>query len=326
MEIADVTDGGGWSRGDLDRLPSEARTVVSALAEPLARSTLVVAPPSGTPGAWAGAPSAVLVDGVYWLAYRLRRPMGKGRGYANVVARSDDGAHFDTVAVVQRDAFAAESLERPTLTHTADGRWRLYVSCATPDSFHWRVDLLEADAPEELRDATPRTVLAGSSQWAVKDPVIVRADDGWHLWASCHPLDDMVHTDRMISAHATSDDGVSWRWRDTALQGRPEHWDSRGARITSVLANGQATVAFYDGRASAAENWEERTGVAVSSGGFAQSFTAVGDGPVAQSPHAGRGLRYLSIVAMPNGGHRLYFEITRPDGAHELRTVLSPTP
>ncbi len=30
-------------------------------------------------------------DGTFWLAYRLRRPVGVGRGYANVVARSDDG-------------------------------------------------------------------------------------------------------------------------------------------------------------------------------------------------------------------------------------------
>jgi len=26
-------------------------------------------------------------------------------------------------------------------------------------------------------------------------------------------------------------------------------------------------------------------------------------------------------VTLPNGSHRLYFEMTRPDSAHELRTL-----
>src|ERR1700712_40325 len=93
-------------------------------------AAVAVPPPDVRPGAWAGAPSALLVDGVFWLAYRLRRPLGEGRGYANVVARSDDGVHFETVATVERDAFGAESLERPSLVITPEGTWRLYVRCA----------------------------------------------------------------------------------------------------------------------------------------------------------------------------------------------------
>jgi hypothetical protein len=292
--------------------------IAKALATPLHESSVVVGPPSIGAGSWAGAPSALLVDGTYWLAYRLREPIG--RGFANVVARSDDGISFEPVAQVHRDAFGADSLERPTLALTDHGSWRLYVSCASPGNGHWRIDLLEAATPEGLATAAARTILPGSSRQAVKDPVIVRDEQGWHLWASCHPLDDPAHTARMTSEYATSHDGVGWRWHGVALAGRAGHWDARGVRVSAVMLERGSAVAFYDGRASAEENWEERTGVAL--GSSWRAFAAVGDAPVAQSPHPPGGLRYLSVVFLPDGSKRLYFELCRHDGAHELRTKL----
>src|SRR5688572_22604458 len=108
---------------------------------------LVVPAPAGGPGNWAGAASATLVDGVYWLTWRVRRPLTDGRGVAVVVARSDDGVHFEKVADVSRDAFGAESFERPVLVALPGGGWRLYLSCATPGSKHWWVDSLTAPTP-----------------------------------------------------------------------------------------------------------------------------------------------------------------------------------
>ncbi len=283
---------------------------------------VALAPDDPRPGAWAGGPSAQLVDGTWWLAYRLRRPVGEGRGVANVVARSADGVHFTPVVEVSKDAFGAESLERPALVHTPDGRWRLYVSCATPGTRHWRVDLLEAGSVEELATAAPHTVLPGSATSAVKDPVIRYDGEQWHLWASVHPLDDPDATDRMTTEHATSPDGVDWTWRRTALTGTDGSWDARGVRFATVVLHGSRTWALYDGRASAAENFEERTGLAVAQDG---RFTAVGDAPLLQSPHTPFGLRYCDVVAVPGGGARWFYEATRADGAHELRTVLLPS-
>jgi hypothetical protein len=267
-------------------------------------------------------PSAQLVEGTWWLAYRLRRPVGEGRGYGNVVARSADGVHFTPVAQLGKDGFGAESLERPALVHTPEGRWRLYVSCATPGSRHWRVDLLEAGSVAGLATAVPRTVLPGSDTVAVKDPVLRHDGRRWHLWASVHPLTDPGATDRMTTEHATSDDGVDWTWQGTALAGTPGSWDARGVRFTTVVLDGDRSWALYDGRASAAENWEERTGLARASGDG--RFASSGDGPLLQSPHPPHGLRYADAVAVPGGGTRWYYEATRADGAHELRTVLLP--
>jgi hypothetical protein len=292
-------------------------------------ATVAVRPPGDGAGNWVGAPSAVLVDGVIYLAYRVRAPLGEGRGLAVVLARSVDGVTVETLTEVTKDRFGAESLERPALLRTADGRWRLYVSCATPGSKHWWVDLLEADTPEGLAAAPRRTVLPGDERHAVKDPVIVVVDGTWHLWASVHPLDVPMHEDRMTTEHYTSRDGLAWIHQGTVLGPRTDRWDARGVRVSAVFRIDGQWGATYDGRASAAENWEERTGLAYAATTADDGpgvFVAQGHEPVAESPYAGHGLRYLSVVELPEGGYRLYYEATRADGAHELRTELLRPP
>jgi hypothetical protein len=297
-----------WSLDDVDGLFADVET-----------ARVVVEPERTGPGSWAGAPSAVADDGAVFLAYRLRRPVGQGRGYATVVACSQDGEHFSTVAVLHRDSFGGDSLERPCLVRTPDRRWRLYVSVATPGSKHWRVDLLEADEPAGLVTADAVTVLPGDNGLAVKDPVVRFVDGTWHAWASRHPLDDPDATDRMTTDHATSLDGRGWVWDGTALAGRPGQWDARGVRVADVLLD--HGVAFYDGRASAEQNWEEQTGLAVLDS--LGRWTAVGDRPVGVSPHGLGGLRYVSTVRIEDGSTRFYVEVTRADGAHDLRTFVA---
>jgi hypothetical protein len=263
------------------------------------------------PGSWAGAPSAQQdSDGGWVVAYRVRTPAT--RGGIVVVARGTDGEHLEPVATLGRDRFGAESLERPALVRLRDGRWRLYVSCATPGTKHWRIDVLDAADPAGLAGAPPRTVLPGDGSIGVKDPVVRQDADGWRAWVCCHPLDRPGAEDRMHTRLATSDDGLRWTWRGTVLTGTAGAWDARGARVTAVLADGRAA---YDGRATAEENFAERTGLARPGGGTGGRLVADADAPVAD-------VRYLDVVPLAGGGHRLYYEAPLPDGSHELRTTL----
>jgi predicted GH43/DUF377 family glycosyl hydrolase len=297
---------------------NKREVAVSALTPRPEQSALVVAPPGAGDGHWAGAPSAVAHDGTVHLAYRLRRPLGQGRGHAVVVARSSDGEHFTPLLTIEKDELDCESLERPALVRTPDGTWRLYLSAATPGTKHWRVEVVEAADPAAFDVRNRRVTLPGDDKTGVKDPVIVRHDGLWHLWASCHPLADPAEADQMVTDYATSPDGLEWTWHGTALGRRPGAWDARGVRVSAVRFTPDGVLAAYDGRADAAQNYEERTGFAA--GADPGALTALDGAPVA-SPHHGGGLRYLDVVPVA-GGHRLYYEWTRPDGAHELRTEL----
>jgi hypothetical protein len=133
----------------------------------------------------------------------------------------------------------------------------------------------------------------------------------------------------MYTRYATGPDGLSWTsWHGVVLAGRLGAWDARGARIAAVLPTERGWVAYYDGRALAEQNWEEQTGVAhatsVAGNGSTAHFVPL-DGPLATAPHGGGGLRYVSVVPLADGGHRLYYEATRPDSAHDLLTEYVPS-
>jgi hypothetical protein len=280
----------------------------------------IAVPRERGPGNWVGAPSALVLDGVHYLAYRRRRPVDDGRGGDVIVASvARDGATTE-LCRIDKALMDAESLERPALLVDASGRWRLYLSCATTGTRHWRVELLEAASPDAFVANGRRVVMPGDQHVAMKDPVIHHDERGWRAWICCHPLDDPDATDRMWTEFATSDDGIDWTLRGPALQPSPGRWDQRGTRVTSVIEHGESAVALYDGRASAAENWEERTGVAT---GRPDLLDVAGDAPVVQAPGAYPALRYVCVV---DDGDRtaVYYETGCDDGSHELRREWFP--
>jgi hypothetical protein len=283
-------------------------------------ATVVIDPPVAAPGYWAGGPSALRSGGAVWLAYRLRRPVDAGRGYLNVVARSEDGYEFETVAEVTSAQFDCASLERPALAVGPDGTWHLFVSCSTEGSKHWWVESITASRPEDLATGERHMILPGDEATAWKDPVVSIEGGAWRMWACRHDIIPPEEADRMDSWYATSRDGSRWDVEGRALGPGAAGWDRRGARITSVLPDGcGGWLAFYDGRASAAENWEERTGLAAGPG--PEEFAPVGSGPLVAAPS----IRYLSVVTFDT--HWLvYYEFSRPDGAHDLRAEYVPRP
>ena len=73
-------------------------------------------------------------------------------------------------------------------------------------------------------------------------------------------------------------------------------------------------TASYDGRATAAENYEERSGVAFGSDPASlHAPSPTHEAPTASKRYHGGGLRYLDVIDLPGGGARL-FSGHRPAG------------
>ena len=175
----------------------------------LDRAEVVVPAPDAGPGNWAGAASAAVVDDLVYLTYRVRRPLTRAAASRPWWHARATACTSRAVSEVWRKEFGAESFERPVVLRTPDGTWRLYVSCATPDSKHWWIEAIDADRPEDFETGRRTVVLSGSDTIAVKDPVIVVDDQGgWHAWICEHPLTEAGHEDRMSTAYHRSDDGL----------------------------------------------------------------------------------------------------------------------
>ncbi len=272
---------------------------------------VVARAPASGPQHWAGAPSAVLEpDGTFVLSYRRRDGAGID---ALVIARSLDGVDFETTAELLPESAGAAMTERASLLRIGSAQWRMYSSFATPDSLHWWVGVADATSPEALATAPVVPLFTGDRErMGFKDPVVTLTGGEWRAYLCGHPLDLPGEEDRMVTHLARSHNGIAWSEPVPVLAGRPGAWDARGARLTAALPGGSFS---YDGRASAEENWFEKTGLAV--GEPDGPMTALDVEPLPLT-------RYLDVLALPDGGYRTYYETTLPDESHELRTELVP--
>lgn len=301
----------------------------------------IVEPPGTGPGWWAGAPGVCYVDGHFYMIYRLRQPQPV-RGGETCVAVSSDGTSFETIWRTSKEAFDSPSIERSALVCNDDGRWRLYISYVDGADGRWRIDQIEADSPAEFDPATRTPVLhaAGIGAEGVKDPWICRVAGIWHLIVSYAPTPPQLPDDpsalhatrdvyntgytRSLTGLATSLDSVHWQWHGPILEPPTSGWDQYTTRINAAIWSPPVWVGFYDGAASVAENYEERCGLAYSFDLRTWHRASIA-GPAIGARQGPGSVRYVEAVQTA-GWTRYFYEYTRPDGSHDLRTCLVEQP
>jgi len=305
------------------------------LLDPKSGTVVREAPGSG-PGCWAGACSALYDDeiGKFYLYYRLRKPRNLGRGYECRIAESSDGIQFTDIWSAAKERFDSPSIERSCIFKPAEGVYRLYISHVDPEDNRWRIDVMEAGSPSGFDPGARRKVLtaADAGVEGVKDPYVLLIGRTYYMIGSyaavtsegksasareMHGTGDAYNTGlvRSCTGLATSGDGLNFQWQGCVLD-TGEGWDAYESRVTSVLYAPPVFNAFYDGTPSVEGNYEERTGLAISSD--LRSFERITtDGPAIISPHASGSLRYIDALQLED---RIfyYYEMARPDGAHDL--------
>ncbi len=321
--------------------PLAARSFVDPLCfDPLAGS-VVREPLAGRPGYWAGAPGAVYdpTGDRVLLCYRIRRPRGvePDRGAEVRIIASRDGVSFDEdVFRLEKTTLQSPSIERCALVQLDTNRWVFFVSYVDPADNRWRIDRIEATDPSGFDPEAREPVLLPGELGVegVKDPFLFRVGGLWHMIVSfatattnadatqLHGTADAYNTGLIRSATglAVSEDGRHWQWLGEVFGPRAGGWDRYCSRISTVWHDGGLWCAFYDGSASVQENYEEKLGFAYSFD--LRTFHRVTlNGPLCTVPHASGSVRYVDVLDVPDRGRFVYYEVARPDGAHELRVV-----
>jgi hypothetical protein len=302
----------------------------------LASGYLIRQPVGFETGYWAGAPGVFYAadEPAWYLTYRIRRPRGVApdRGGEARIARSTDLKNWQDLWSVTKDRFDSASIERCALRKGSDGHWRYFVSYVDPADGRWSVSVLKAATIEQLDAAQAKPVFKAQPLGleGIKDPWIFERDGVFHMFLSValptprtsarsHSTFDIFNTGECVSAtgRASSRDLDHWQWQGVIFAPEKAGWDRYCRRINSLIFLGQHCFGFYDGSASHAENYEEKTGLAVSSDlRGCQSLTE--DGPLFTSPHGSGSLRYLD-AQIAGEEVCLFYEFARADGAHDLR-------
>jgi hypothetical protein len=312
-------------------------TSISSAGSILQEPRVVREPPGTEGGYWAGAPGVFYdaVDRAFYVTYRIRRPRGiqPDRGGEARIARSTDLQHFDDIWAVNKNAYGSASIERSAIRRGRDGVWRYFTSFVDPADGRWCVSMLKDRDPARLDPSTARPVFtaAALNLQGVKDPWLFEAGGLYHMLLSVavptprtsdasHATLDIFNTGDCVSATglARSHDLDSWEWLGVVFA-PADGWDAYCRRVNSLIAHDGTYIGFYDGSRSHHENYEERTGLAVSPDARRWQ-PATPDGPLLTSPESTRSLRYLDAVS----GHDAtwaFYEYARADGAHDLRVA-----
>ena len=281
-------------------------------------------------GYWVGGHKVVFDPGEnkFYLFYRTRKPLGKGRGGACCVAESKDGVEFATVWEADKEQFDALSIEVGSLIQDPlSGIWRLYLSYQCTDGV-WRIDLIEADHPRNFDAWHHRTVVQPQEFGlkSIKDPSVYIVGGLYYMFANVLARKVWEEDDSggrtLYGSDATvlltSPDGIYFRSLRYVFEpggGAPGEWGRFRARLNSVVYLPPVYVGFFDGGTSVYDMYEEQSGVAISHDLEHWSRVST-DKPWVASPHGC--VRYIDALRVADEIW-YYYEYTRKDKSHELR-------
>jgi len=307
------------------------------ISEKLLYGTLIRVPVDNEQGYWSGAPGWTWdeTDQAAYVCYRIRRPRGvePDRGGESRIAKTTDFENFEDVWAVQKSDYNSASIEKSTLKRGPDGQWRYLTSFVAPEDGRWCTTINKADTIEELDPANTKRLFNATDIGleGVKDPWLIEVNGTYHLFLSVaintastsdnsHETRDIFNTGECKSATAlaTSTDLDHWDWQGIVLQPEGDTaWDKYCRRINSVLPLDGKYYAFYDGSEGHHQNYEERTGLAVSDD-LRNWKILTPESPCITSPHTTGSLRYID--AQHHGDQIIFMhELTRENGAHEMR-------
>lgn len=305
-------------------------------SEMLAGGSIIREPAGFENGYWTGAPGVYYApdERAWYLTYRIRRPRGVApdRGGEARIARSTDLKTWEDLWSVTKDQFSSASIERCAIRRASNGRWLYFVSYVDPADGRWCVSVLEAAEIRRLDPANVRPLFKAKTLGleGIKDPwvfedrgvfvmILSVAQPTTKTGQQSHSTLDIFNTGECVSATAlaTSRDLNRWEWQGVVFAPVTSGWDAYCRRINCILPFRGKYVAFYDGSASHLENYEEKTGLTVSTD-LRHWRSSTLEGPLFTSPNASRSLRYMDAQI---GGEDvfLFYEFAREDGAHDLR-------
>lgn len=305
-----------------------------ALAFDPSAGTVIRTPPGSGYGYWVGGHKVGFdaKTGTFALFYRERTPLEHGRGGRCSVALSSDGLEFQDVWAADKADLASSSIEVGHCVPVPGGGWRLYVSYEREGSQVWRIDVLEADAPERFDTQSRRTVLQPSDFGIdfIKDPFVCVIDGHYHLYAAVPArqgpqlIGDKVHAAPLdATVLAVSEDGLIFPTIEYVFEAPGDNtWHGRRARLSSLIPWADGFLATWDGGRTFYDNYEEWCGLALSPDGTKFERIDTG-GPWVRSPHGA--VRYVFALRIENRVF-FYYEYTREDLSHDLRVSVVDLP